>query len=65
MNNIWKNIKKFPLFIIGVFIGFFLTTIKPFFKLLKNKKKKILIPIIITTTFLVIYNILRLMLAIQ
>nr|WCH54806.1 hypothetical protein [Hypnea edeniana] len=65
MNNLWKNIKKFPLFIISVFIGFFLTTIQPFFKLLKNRKKKILIPVIITTIFIIIYNILRLMLEIE
>nr|YP_010903746.1 hypothetical protein REP92_pgp029 [Hypnea wynnei]WCH56598.1 hypothetical protein [Hypnea wynnei] len=64
MNNFWKNIKKFPLFIIAVFIGFFLTTIEPFFKLLRNRKKKIIIPTIIATIILIIYNTLRLMLAI-
>nr|YP_010726330.1 hypothetical protein P8481_pgp067 [Hypnea brasiliensis]WCH55404.1 hypothetical protein [Hypnea brasiliensis]WDY84805.1 hypothetical protein [Hypnea brasiliensis] len=65
MNNLWKNIKKFPLFIIAVFIGFFLTTIQPIFKLLKNKKQKILIPVIIGTIFIITYNTLRLMLEIE
>nr|YP_010726532.1 hypothetical protein P4D33_pgp039 [Hypnea spinella]WDY85007.1 hypothetical protein [Hypnea spinella] len=65
MNNLWKNIKKFPLFLIAVFIGFFLTTIQPFFKLLKNNKNKVLIPIIMTIIFVIIYNILRLMLEIK
>nr|WCH56198.1 hypothetical protein [Calliblepharis sp.] len=64
MNNFWKNVKQFLIFIISVFLGFFLTTIYPFFKLLKNKKQKsitILIMIIIT---LIIYNTLRLMIGI-
>nr|QCI07266.1 hypothetical protein [Hypnea pannosa] len=64
MNNLWKNIKKFPLFIISVFIGFFLTTIQPFFKLLRNQNKTIIIPTIIVTILLIVYNTLRLMLEI-
>nr|WCH55603.1 hypothetical protein [Hypnea pseudomusciformis] len=65
MNNLWKNIKKFPLFIISVFIGFFLTTIQPFFKLLKKRKNRIIIPTTITIILIIIYNTLRLMLEIK
>nr|YP_010902553.1 hypothetical protein REP52_pgp029 [Hypnea nidifica]WCH54408.1 hypothetical protein [Hypnea nidifica] len=65
MNNLWKNIKKLSLFIIAVFIGFFLTTIQPFFKLLKNKKQIILLLVIIATIFVIVYNTLRLMLEIN
>lgn len=65
MDNLWKNIKKFTLFIIAVFIGFFLTTIQPFFKLLTKRKKKILIPVITAIILVIIYNILRLMLEIE
>nr|WCH56398.1 hypothetical protein [Hypnea sp.] len=62
MNSFWKNIKQFPIFIISVFAGFFLTTIYPFFKLLKNTKQKIITVVIIITIILIIYNTLRLML---
>ena len=59
MSNFWVNLYKFPRFLIGVFLGFFLTTFQPIFKLLKNKKG-----IIIFITFMIIiistgYKIIR------
>nr|YP_009395252.1 hypothetical protein [Bryothamnion seaforthii]ARW64020.1 hypothetical protein [Bryothamnion seaforthii] len=38
MSDFWNNLYKFPRFLISVTIGFFLTTLQPIFKLLKNKK---------------------------
>lgn len=41
--TIWRYMSQFLRFFISVLIGFFLTTIYPIFKLLKNKKTQILI----------------------
>lgn len=57
MSNFWVNLYKFPRFLIGVFIGFFLTTFQPIFKLLKNKKIRITFTIIIATTLVILYKI--------
>nr|QVY58046.1 hypothetical protein [Betaphycus gelatinus] len=65
MNNFWNNINKFPRFLIVVFTGFFLTTLKPIFKLLTDKKKKIIGITIITLFVSIIYYILSVMLAIN
>nr|BBI37201.1 Conserved hypothetical plastid protein [Palmaria palmata] len=62
MYNFWENIIKFPQFIISVFVGFFLTTIYPILKLLKNKRTSYLIGITIALVFLLIYITLKLML---
>nr|YP_009392345.1 hypothetical protein [Osmundaria fimbriata]ARW60907.1 hypothetical protein [Osmundaria fimbriata] len=58
MSNFWSNLNKFPRFLISVFIGFFLTTLKPIFKLLNNKENKIIFTIItiilIRTTYIIV-----------
>nr|YP_009295251.1 Ycf33 [Dasya binghamiae]AOH77263.1 Ycf33 [Dasya binghamiae] len=59
MYNFWNNLYKFPRFLIAVLIGFFLTTFKPIFKLLKNKKMQIALPIIIIISINIIYLILK------
>nr|YP_009392760.1 hypothetical protein [Bostrychia tenella]ARW61322.1 hypothetical protein [Bostrychia tenella] len=61
MSNFWKNLYKFPRFLTGVLIGFFLTTFKPIFKLLKNKKRKIIFTILTTIIIGTSYKILKLM----
>nr|YP_009397518.1 hypothetical protein [Dasyclonium flaccidum]ARW66704.1 hypothetical protein [Dasyclonium flaccidum] len=58
MSNFWGNLYKFPRFLITVIIGFFLTTFKPIFKLLKSKKRKILFILIILIILIIIYKIL-------
>nr|ARW65051.1 hypothetical protein [Polysiphonia sertularioides] len=65
MSNFWINLYKFPRFLISVLIGFFLTTFKPVFKLLNNKR--IMIIFLITLTFIVIvfYKILRKMTGVE
>lgn len=62
MDTFWNNINKFPKFIISVFIGFFLTTAYPIFKLLKNKKTNYGIAIILIAICYILYLILKLML---
>jgi len=62
MYTFWGNISKFPRFIISVFIGFFLTTVYPVFRLLTNKKSNYLVGSIIIMFFVALYIILKLML---
>lgn len=62
MDTFWNNISKFPKFIISVFIGFFLTTVYPIFKLLKNKKTNCGIIIFLFLISSMLYLILKLML---
>nr|QCI04130.1 hypothetical protein [Antithamnionella ternifolia] len=63
MNNFKNNIYKFPRFLISVFLGFFLTTLKPIFK--SSKKKYIIIKIsIICLTVYTIYIVLKNMLGV-
>nr|QCI05552.1 hypothetical protein [Crouania attenuata] len=65
MNDQWKNIGKFPKFFISVMLGFFLTTLKPIFRLLENKRLKI-ITIMLTVTFIsALYITIKLMLDIK
>nr|QCI06061.1 hypothetical protein [Delesseria sanguinea] len=61
MYTFWNNLYKFPRFLIAVLIGFFLTTFRPIFKLLKNKKQKIIFIIITTTIIRIIYLVLKIM----
>ena len=65
MSSFWNNVNKFPKFLITVIIGFFLTTVYPIFKLLKNKKKRIFLIIIFCVFLFTIYTILRLMLGVE
>ena len=59
MSEFWQNLYKFPRFLISVLIGFFLTTLEPIFKQLKNKKRKITI-IVITAIFIgIVYTIIK------
>nr|QHO64100.1 hypothetical protein [Lympha mucosa] len=53
---------KFIRFFISVIIGFFLTTIYPIFKLLNNKKTKIIIIFLLIITVSFFYTIIKLML---
>jgi Protein of unknown function (DUF751) len=62
MYTFWDNVSKFPRFIISVFMGFFLTTVYPFFRLLTNKKNNYFIGALIIIFFGNMYIILKLML---
>nr|YP_009396482.1 hypothetical protein [Polysiphonia scopulorum]ARW65668.1 hypothetical protein [Polysiphonia scopulorum] len=59
MTDFWVNLYKFPRFLISVLIGFFLTTLKPIFKLLKKKESSILITSITLIITAICYKILR------
>nr|YP_010619348.1 hypothetical protein PNY92_pgp027 [Amplisiphonia pacifica]WAX03361.1 hypothetical protein [Amplisiphonia pacifica] len=61
MSNFWVNLYKFPRFLISVLIGFFLTTFQPIFKLLKNKKDRILLTTVIITITVLCYRIIQIM----
>jgi len=64
MNNFKNNIDKFPRFLISVFLGFFLTTLKPIFK--SFKKKYLIVNILIACIIIyTIYIILKNMLGIE
>jgi len=65
MKKTWENILKFPKFFISVILGFFLTTFQPIFRLLKNKKLKIITISIITLIIGALYIIIKLMLDIK
>nr|UAT97895.1 hypothetical protein Ahn.fas.Kor.pt_132 [Ahnfeltia fastigiata] len=65
MSNFWDNVRKFPRFLISVLIGFFLTTLNPVFELLKQKKTRVLIILVSTSFFVIIYTILQSMLGIN
>nr|YP_010618962.1 hypothetical protein PN064_pgp028 [Deltalsia parasitica]WAX02975.1 hypothetical protein [Deltalsia parasitica] len=61
MSNFWVNLYKFPRFLISVLIGFFLTTFQPIFKLLNNKKNKLLFITIIAIIIGLCYIIIQIM----
>nr|YP_009393596.1 hypothetical protein [Bostrychia simpliciuscula]ARW62158.1 hypothetical protein [Bostrychia simpliciuscula] len=61
MSNFWNNLCKFPRFLTSVLVGFFLTTFKPVFKLLKNKKRKIIFIIATAIIIRTSHKILMLM----
>nr|YP_009393175.1 hypothetical protein [Bostrychia moritziana]ARW61737.1 hypothetical protein [Bostrychia moritziana] len=61
MSNFWNNLYKFPRFLTTVLIGFFLTTLKPIFKLLKKKERKILFVILVLIIIGTIYKTIKLM----
>nr|QCI04499.1 hypothetical protein [Antithamnion hubbsii] len=65
MNNFWNNIYKFPRFLISVFIGFFLITFKPIFKLLKKENNQLLFLIFGSVFIYTLYTIIKTMLDIQ
>lgn len=65
MSDFWVNLYKFPRFLIGVFVGFFLTTFQPIFKLLKTKKRIVIFNIITTLTIGICYKIIAKMVAIE
>ena len=58
MNNFWENIYKFPRFLISVFIGFFLITLKPIFKLFRKQKNQLLILTIGSLFIYILYIII-------
>jgi ABC-type uncharacterized transport system permease subunit len=59
---IWDYTNKFIRFFISVVIGFFLTTIYPIFKLLNNKKTKLIIILLLILGISFFYTIIKLML---
>nr|WGH12870.1 hypothetical protein Ycf33 [Echinothamnion sp.] len=59
MSNFWVNLYKFPRFLISVLMGFFLTTFQPVFKLLKNKKDKLLFITILTIIVILFYKTIQ------
>nr|YP_009395866.1 hypothetical protein [Herposiphonia versicolor]ARW64846.1 hypothetical protein [Herposiphonia versicolor] len=61
MSNFWVNLYKFPRFLTSVFIGFFLTTFQPIFKLLKNKNNIVLFTIITISLISLFYKIIKIM----
>nr|YP_010986113.1 hypothetical protein NDC12_pgp105 [Polyopes affinis]WOL37031.1 hypothetical protein [Polyopes affinis] len=65
MNTFWKNIIKYPRFLISVLIGFFLTTLYPIFKLLARKKNRFFAIIILSLLSTILYYTIRLMLEIN
>nr|YP_010986316.1 hypothetical protein UYL67_pgp104 [Pachymeniopsis lanceolata]WOL37234.1 hypothetical protein [Pachymeniopsis lanceolata] len=62
MNSFWKNITKYPKFLISIITGFFLTTFYPIFKLLTTNKNRFLFIIILNLILIVLYYTVRLML---
>ena len=65
MSDFWVNLYKFPRFLIGVFIGFFLTTLQPIFKLLKNKNRVLIFTISVGIIIAIFYKIIVKMVAIE
>jgi len=65
MSDFWVNLYKFPRFLIGVFVGFFLTTLQPIFKLLKNKNRVFIFIVAIATIIVIFYKIIVKMIAIE
>nr|YP_009488685.1 Ycf33 [Grateloupia filicina]AWD77438.1 Ycf33 [Grateloupia filicina] len=65
MNSFWKNIIKYPRFLISIITGFFLTTLYPLFKLLATNKNRFLFIAILNSILIVLYYIIRLMLDIN
>jgi Protein of unknown function (DUF751) len=59
---IWEYISKLVRFFISVLIGFFLTTIYPIFKLLKNRKTQILVSLLLMAIVSFFYMTVKLML---
>nr|QCI07726.1 hypothetical protein [Nitophyllum punctatum] len=56
--SFWKNIYKFPRFLIAILLGFFLITLKPIFRLLKNKNNVIIAIVGIITILIALYLII-------
>nr|YP_009395665.1 hypothetical protein [Vertebrata isogona]ARW64637.1 hypothetical protein [Vertebrata isogona] len=65
MSNFWVNLYKFPRFLIGVFLGFFLTTFQPVFQLLKKKKGGVIFIILILIIIGTVYKIINKMTGIE
>nr|YP_009315419.1 Hypothetical protein ycf33 [Yamadaella caenomyce]SCW23874.1 Hypothetical protein ycf33 [Yamadaella caenomyce] len=58
----WENMRKFPGFLLSVFIGFFLTAAYPILRLSKDKKILAIILVSILTVTVLFYGLIRLML---
>lgn len=65
MNSFWKNINKYPRFLISIIAGFFLTTFQPIFELLKDPKKGFLLTVFSGMIIAMITLILKLMLGLN
>nr|YP_010952047.1 Ycf33 [Laurencia obtusa]WMP12341.1 Ycf33 [Laurencia verruciformis]WMP12986.1 Ycf33 [Laurencia obtusa] len=65
MSSFWENLDKFPRFLISVFVGFFLTTFKTFFKQLRDTKSKISLMVILTIIIITTYTIIKKMTGIE
>ena len=65
MNDFWNNISRYPRFFISSLIGLILVILTPLRNLLKLKKFQILLPIIFSLFFFLLYNILKEMTALN
>nr|YP_005089655.1 ycf33 gene product [Ulnaria acus]AEX37780.1 hypothetical protein [Ulnaria acus] len=58
MNNFWTNILRYPRFFISSLLGLILVILTPFRNLFKIPKLRILLIILIVTTFLSLYFVI-------
>ena len=63
MNDFWNNILRYPRFFISSLIGLILVIITPFRNLFKIPKLRLLLIVFILTFVLVIYTIIKNMIA--
>jgi len=65
MHIFWNNIFKFPKFFLSVLLGFFLTIFNSIFELLRSPKQSIIVMFLLSTLFIVLMQILKLMLGLN
>ena len=65
MNDFWNNISRYPRFFISSLIGLILVILTPLRNLLKLKRFQIILPIIFSLVFFLLYNILKEMTALN
>jgi hypothetical protein len=58
MNNFWTNILRYPRFFISSLLGLILVILTPFRNLFKIPKLRIILIILIVTTFLSLYFVI-------
>ena len=59
MNDFWKNISRYPRFLISSLLGLILVILAPFRNLLKIQKFRILLPIFFLLFLFIFYTILQ------
>ena len=65
MYTFWKNILKFPPFFISALLGFVLITFNTIIRLINNPKKKLIVIVAISFSYLSLVRVLKLMLALN